>query len=446
MGDLLQSFRENWQQKQFAAPSQKILLAASGGVDSMVLAHLLHEAQIPFAIAHCNFQLRAEASDLDETLVRQWAEERNIRLFHTRFETKQMMEEWKKGLEETARILRYEWFDEIRRDNGFAYIATAHHANDNMETLLMNLFKGTGIAGLHGIREHTDTLIRPLLFAQKEEIRSYAHEYNIPYREDASNGTDVHLRNAVRLHIIPAIEKWFPNAAEQTNASIQRFAQAEILYRRSVEAERKKLVAQRGKDFYIPVRRLARAQPLETLCYELLQPFGFSPAQTSQVLNLLNTESGHYVSSATHRIIRNRDFLVITQHAGEHTDLILVEGVPCVVHTEGASFHFSVKPKPEVLPTDQDTACIDLKLLEFPLILRRWKTGDYFYPLGMGMKKKKISKYFIDQKLAIHEKERAWVLECNKRIVWLTGMRLDERFKVKPGTHQVLWIERKKKD
>lgn len=419
----------------------QILLAVSGGVDSMVLADLLRRSGIKFGMAHCNYQLRDEASDLDEQLVTDWATQYDIPFFQVRFDTNKVKEEWKMGTQEAARILRYEWLDNLRTTYDYHFIATAHHANDNVETVLMNLFKGTGISGLHGIRVQNNLVIRPLLFAAKEDIRHYATENAVPFREDASNETDVYLRNAIRNHVIPAVAERIPNVVQQVNESITRFAQAEILYRKQVEKEKKKLLMQRGRDWYVPVKKLRQQEALETIVYELFHPYGFSPAQVPQVLQLLETESGHYINSATHRVIRHRDFLVITGQAEESADLILIEGAPGVVHTADASLHLSTHTNLDVIPTDKNIACVDFNKMEFPLVLRKWKTGDYFYPFGMGMKKKKVSKFFIEQKMAIHEKERAWVLVSGERIVWVAGMRLDERFKLKPDTQHVLKME-----
>ncbi|PZF74263.1 tRNA lysidine(34) synthetase TilS [Taibaiella soli] len=439
--DLLQLFRENWKSKQLAEADQQILLAVSGGVDSMVLADLFRRSGIKFGMAHCNYQLRDEASNLDEQLVTDWAKQHDIPFFQVRFDTKKVKEEWKMGTQEAARVLRYEWLDNLRTTHGYHFIATAHHANDNVETVLMNLFKGTGISGLHGIREKNDRIIRPLLFVNKEEIRQYAAENAVPFREDASNETDVYLRNAIRNNVIPVVEARIPNVVQQVNESIARFAQAEVLYRKQIEKEKKRLIEQRGKDWYIPVKKLRKQEALETMVYELFHPYGFSSAQVSQLLQLLETETGHYANSATHRVIRHRDFLVITEQAAEATDLILIEGAPGVVHTADGSLHLSIHTGLDVIPTDKSIACVDFSKMEFPLVLRKWKIGDYFYPFGMNMKKKKVSKFFIEQKLAIHEKERAWVLVSGERIVWVAGMRLDERFKLKPDTQHVLKME-----
>lgn len=410
----------------------------------MALAHLLLDSKLPFALAHVNYQLRGADADADEQLVKDWAQQQGITCHTTRFDTQAKMAEWKKGVQETARILRYEWLDNLRQQHGYAAIATAHHANDNVETLLMHLFKGTGISGLHGIPERNGAIIRPLLFATRAQIRDYVTERNVPFREDASNQKDAYLRNATRNNIIPAIEQHYPDAVQQISDGIRRFAQAEELYYKAIASEIKKLTEQRGKDIYIPVLKLQQRQPLETICYELFKPYGFTPAQTPQLLALLQAETGHYISSSTHRAIRNRNFIIITTvpHAG--TDFITVEGFPCAVQADSVSFHFSTMAPPKSIPTDADTAYIDMRRITLPLILRKWKTGDYFYPLGMGMKKKKLSRYLIDRKVPLHEKEQLWVLECDKRIVWVAGMHVDERFKILPATEQVLKVTMKK--
>lgn len=439
---LLQQFKEHWARKQYVLPGQVVLLAVSGGGDSMVMADLFLKGGISFAIAHCNFGLRGEASDLDEQLVAEWCKSNKIKFHTTLFDTKERSQEWKKGIQETARILRYEWFEMVRAENKYAKIVTAHHANDNIETLLINLFKGTGISGLHGILPENGYVIRPLLFAAKEALAAYANEHGITYREDASNDTDDYLRNAVRHNIVPVVQQWFPNAAGNLNESIGRFSEAEVLYKKAIERERKKLLEQRGQDYYIPILKLKHREPLSTICYELLYPFGFTPAQAPHVLNLLNAQSGHYISSPTHRVIRNRDFLVITTLPADTADLIIVDAAPCTIDTGKYRFSFSVQQKPKVIQANANEAYLDMKTLEFPMVLRKWRTGDYFYPFGMKMKKKKVSRLLIDEKVPLHEKENIRILECNKRIVWVSGIRPDERFKVTDTTEKVLVVRR----
>jgi tRNA(Ile)-lysidine synthase len=438
--DLLKHFLDNKLIKAVKASGKTSLLAVSGGVDSMVMAALYLESGLPFAVAHCNFQLRGEEADKDEQLVHDWALQHHVPIHKTRFETKKKVEEWKKGVQETARILRYEWLDMLVTENKLGYLVTAHHANDNVETLLMNLFKGTGISGMHGIPEQNGYIIRPLLSAVKEDIYAYAKEHDVSYREDASNASDAYTRNAIRNNILPVVEQSFPNVVQHISDSIQRFAQAEQLYNKAISKEIKSLTEQRGQDIYIPVKKLLLRQPLETICYELFEPYGFASAQLPHILSLLGSGSGHFISSPTHRIIRDRDFLIITAQKQAETDIISIEGAPCDIDTGRMKLRVSIEAAPKTLPTEATIACLDMKNIVFPIILRKWRQGDYFYPLGMNMKKKKVARFLIDQKVPIHDKEHIWVLECSKRVAWVCGMRLDERFKVKHSTEKVLMI------
>lgn len=437
--DLHNRFQANWRSR--FSNQRAVLLAVSGGVDSMVMAELFLRSKLPFAVAHCNFQLRGEDADKDEVLVNEWCAKNEVPFHNVRFDTDAKVKEWKKGIQETARILRYEWLEQIRKENNYSAIATAHHANDNAETLLMNLFKGTGISGLHGIQEVNGHIIRPLLFAERNDIKDYAQEQNVIYREDASNASDKYLRNAVRHKMIPLAEELFSGAVSNLNASIKRFAEAELLYRKAVNKELKKLVDKRGNDIYISILKLKRVEPLDTICYELFHPYGFTSAQVPHIIELMDSDSGSYIASDTHRVIYNRNFLIIAAIAEEETDIIPVTDIPTTVTTANGVFKFSIKTIPSVIPDDENIAFIDHDKVEQPMLLRRWKTGDYFYPLGMGMKKKKLSKLFKDDKVPIHEKERIWVLESNKRIVWVAGMRMDERFKLKPTTKTVLQVK-----
>lgn len=443
MKSLTQQFKETWSAAAYAGPQQQVLLAVSGGVDSMAMAHLFLSCKIPMAVAHCNFGLRAEESDKDEQLVAEWCKTNSVTFHVARFDTKQKTVEWKKGTQETARILRYEWFEEIRKENNYAKVVTAHHAGDNVETLLMNLFKGTGISGLHGIPTQNGYVVRPLLFATKEMLSAYVAENNIPFRQDASNETDDYTRNAVRRNIIPAITQWFPNAVQHINEGIARFAEAEMLYNKQIEHHAKKLLEVRGKDVYVPVLKLKKSEALSTLCYELFKPYGFTPGQVVHILELLDAGTGHYITSHSHRIIRNRDFLIVTTIPADAADLLLIEGVPCTVETDGFSYSFSIEKKPETISPDKSIAYIDIKGVDFPLVFRKWRMGDYFYPLGMQMKKKKVARLLIDEKVPLHEKEHVRILECNRRVAWVSGIRPDERFKVKDTTEKVLVVTRK---
>lgn len=440
--DLEKKVHHYWLKNGFPGKNQTVLVAVSSGRDSMALATLLHESGSSIALAHCNFQLRGSESDLDQQLVEDWAQAKGIRLHTIAFDTRKAMEEQHTGVQETARRLRYDWFYTLVREFGYAAVATAHHAQDNAETLLINFCKGTGMAGLHGIPVKNGAVIRPLLSATREEINTFVAEKQIPFREDASNASVQYLRNAVRHQVLPVLESVFPHIVSRLSENIFRFTQAEDIYRQAIAGKVKKLVEQRGADFYIPILKLSKETALETICFELLAPFGFTPAQVPEVLKLLQSESGHYVSSTTHRLIRNRMFLVITTQRTEDTDLILIDQLPASLSTSEAVFTFRTASFHNSPPAHAaHEASLDLDKIQLPLVLRRWRTGDYFYPLGMGMKKKKLSRFLIDQKVPLHQKERLWVLESNQKIVWIAGMRIDERFKLTDASKNVLQIK-----
>lgn len=407
----------------------------------MVLAHLCLQHGLTFSVAHCNFGLRGAEADADEQLVRDWCTANNIVFHHILFDTKKRAAELKTGTQETARVLRYEWFDMLMAEHGYARTVTAHHANDNAETMLLNLFRGTGIRGLHGIRPDNGRLLRPLLFATRAEIATYAAEAGVAYREDASNASDDYTRNSIRHNIIPAAEKLFPNAVLNMNETIGRIAEAEVLYHAAVDRTCKGLAEQRGKDIYIPILKLRKQQAMNTLLYELSAPYGFLPAQLPVINSLMAAETGRYVQSATHRIIRNRDFLVITANVTAETDIIPIDTLPATIETATHRYTITEGDRPVTVPTDATTAVLDAAKVQLPLLLRRKRTGDYMYPLGMGMKKKKISRMLVDSKIPLHEKENIWVLESSKRIAWLAGIRLDERFKLTPTTTDVITIK-----
>lgn len=443
MQALQKAFQTFWKEKLRLDGSQPVLAAVSGGVDSMVMATLLHQSGFSFAIAHCNFGLRGAESDADAAFVEEWVKVRNVPFFRKAFDTQAIADANGWGIQDAARRLRYEWFEEVRKDNRFAAIATAHHADDSAETLLMNLFRGTGIRGLHGILPRQGKVVRPLLFASKKEILEYASENKIAFREDASNQKSDYNRNALRHHVLPAIQAQYPNALKAIAETAARVGSAEPLYQKSVEKLRKKLLEPRGSDFYLPIRLWQKTESADALLYELLSPFGFSGAVLGDVQKLFQSQSGHYIDSATHRILRHRDFLVLTARPGEAptADLYLIEkGAEQIAFPEGKLCMSTVKI-PENLVTIPEIALLNPALLEWPLVLRRWKAGDYFYPIGMEGKKKKVARFLIDQKLSLAQKEKVWVLQSGARIAWVVGLRLDERFKVKAGDSQILQVQ-----
>lgn len=432
-------FKENLYKRHWA--NKKVIAAVSGGVDSMALASLLKATGVDFCIAHCNFELRGADSDADEEMVARWASEQGVPFFVKRMGTRELLDEQGGNLQQVARQQRYAWFEQLRQSEGYDWIATAHHMQDSVETLLMNFFKGTGMAGLHGILPQTGRLIRPLLDHTKEQLVEWALSHNVPWREDRSNETDDYLRNAMRHHLLPVIEKTFPGAVQNLYGNIQRFQEIESVYSGAMHKILGKLVEKRGGDLYLPVLKLAKTDALQTILWELLKPFGFTPLQIPEVARLLEAETGKYVQSPSHRVIRNRSFLIITEpKAPSSTFLLVGENDRCLTFGEGElgtdGGSLDGKVWDEAMRTDHNTIYVDEARLKYPLILRPWKTGDYFYPFGMGMKKKKVGRFLISAKVPLHDKSKVWVLESDKRICWVLGMRMDERFRLKPSTEK----------
>ncbi len=449
---LLQQFKDNWK-KRFSHLSTNncyLLIAVSGGIDSVVLTHLVHQSGFSFSIAHCNFTLRGEESNRDEAFVTQLAKQYNRTFFVKRFNTKIDAKTNKISIQEAARKLRYDWFAELinnelsnanHQSSAINLIATAHHASDNIETLLINFFRGTGISGLHGILPRQNNIIRPLLFAKKEDIEKYAKENHLQWVEDSSNALDNYTRNFFRHQLLPLSKQAFTNAEDNLLQNIQRFSEAELLYQQAIALHKKKLLEIKGNEVHVPVKKLQKAEPLATIIWEIIKVYHFTSPQVNDIQNLLAADNGKYVASPTHRIIKNRAWLIIAPLQTEEAQHILIEKKDKNIIYEAVTIQLSQLSVISYQPsTNKAIAMLDAKEILYPLFLRKWKQGDYFYPLGMN-KKKKLSKFFIDSKLSKTEKENVWVLEMNKKIIWVIGYRIDDRFKITNNTKEVLLVE-----
>ena len=440
--DLFQKFKVYIDEQQLFQPQHKLLLAVSGGMDSAVLCALCAQAELNFSIAHCNFKLRGEESDRDEHFVKELASKYGAPFYLKRFDTAAVSKKNKTSIEETARNLRYAWFDELMKNSEaskpYSYLLTAHHADDNIETVLMNFFRGTGIKGLRGILPKQNRIVRPLLFATRDEIKSYTEEYHIRFVTDTSNAENNYTRNYFRNELIPGIEKVFPKVKENLLENMKRFTGIEYLYNESITALKNKLIEIKGNEIHIPALKLSKTQPLHTVIHEIFKGYGFSAAQLPQLEKLLKAGSGKYMLSATHRVLKNRNWLIISPLAeAEQQSYYLIEKNTAAVQFPGGELRIDHLPNDGKINADADLAYIDAALLEYPLLLRRYRQGDYFYPLGMN-RKKKLSRFFSDLKLSLLQKENSWVLESNKKIVWIPGYRLDDRFKVTAQTQDVV--------
>jgi len=475
----LQRFQQYIFDHQLFSPREPLLLAVSGGVDSVVLCELCKQAGYPFVIAHCNFKLRGPESERDAAFVQQLALNYHVLFLIKEFDTAEYAEKNKLSIQEAARELRYGWFAELLnretgnpdlsgqavkresdsgqwaegKDSGqklgdvthhsplTTHLLTAHHLDDNIETMLMHFFRGTGVHGLRGMLPKQGYIVRPLLFARKQELKEFATENKLSWVEDSSNALDKYSRNYFRNQLIPLVQQIYPETENNLANNLRRFADMEQLYEQAVALHKKKLLEFKGEEVHIPVLKLQKSAPLHAIVYEIIKDFGFSSAQVEEVIKLLGSESGRYVQSATHRIIKNRRWLIIAPVQLEQPQTMVIDADENrMVFENGALVFEQLKNKNVQLINDAAIALIDQQTLQFPLILRKWKKGDYFYPLGLK-KKKKLARFFIDQKLSMTDKEKVWVLESNKKILWVVGLRIDDRFKITESTKQVFRIQ-----
>jgi tRNA(Ile)-lysidine synthase len=438
--ELQKAFLQFIQQQQLFTKNSTLLVATSGGADSMVLCHLLQRQGFNFAMAHCNFNLRGPESDADAAFVKKYAQQNNITCYLQSFNTTQYAQQHQQSIEEAARNLRYNYFSQLATQYNFDYILTAHHANDQVETIVMHFFRGTGIAGLRGIKPKRDTIVRPLLFATKVDILSYATTHQISFVTDSSNANNMYTRNLFRNEILPLVEKAYPNAFNNILNNASRFLETENFLAHALAKQQKKLITHSSTEEMVPVLLLQQQKNIQQFLQQWLQPKNFANTQLSGIVNLLTAETGKYICSPTHRIFKNRKWLVVTTLQTQQAQQVLIENT-----TTNLPFALGVLQLQQQLfnpnITQQNIAQINLSKINYPLILRKPKVGDYFYPLGLPHKKK-LSKFFTDNKLSLTQKENIWVIESNKKIIWVVGMRIDDRCKAKEG-NQVLCLQLK---
>lgn len=419
---------------------KKYLLASSGGIDSMVLLHLLLQQGFQFSVIHCNFQLRDKEADLDEVLVKETCTINQIPFFSKKFDTAKYAAETHLSIQVAARQLRYHYFEEVRVAHSFDYILTAHHKNDNIETALFHYLRGSGIKGLIGIPEKRDFVLRPMLHISKNEIIEWAIKHHVSFREDSSNRKLDYTRNKIRLEIIPYLKQFFPEIEDTIADNIKRLQAVNEIYQKEIEKLKAQCSEWRKADLYIFINKLITSPNAQHLLFELLQPFGFSYAQSVEAIKLINSLSGAQLVGKSHRIIKYNSFLIVASTVNKATYFATIEEHNKEVKIADKVLRLESQQKENIqLSSNNHEAFLDLDKIEFPLIVRKWKQGDYLYPLGMS-KKKKVARVLIDYKIPLHDKEHILVLESNKKIVWIVNLKPDNRFKVTDKTKKVLKI------
>jgi len=434
---MVNRFREFIMQKDLCRETDRILAAVSGGVDSTVMLDLLIKNGFSTGVAHCNFGLRNEESDGDELFVKSLAEKRNIPFFIKHFETEKVAGERRISVQMAAREQRYDWFEEIRESEGYNYVATGHNFNDSVETMVFNLIKGTGLKGLTGISPKTGYVIRPLLFATREEIDAYASENGLEYRKDSSNASLKYHRNYIRHKVLPEFKQINPGFDITIKNTIDRLAGIQQFVAARLESEVSSYQHNEGKDIYLKKEFFSKiGEP--AILYEVIGTYGFNYDQCASIYKGLNQAIGNVFYADEFALNIDRDYLIISSR--EHTEECYeIAEKDKLLITDRFNLTFQTLETEPVLIPDRHIAYLDIEKLSYPLVLRSWKKGDWFIPLGMKGKKK-LSDFMIDKKIPLNLKKRILVLLSGDSIVWVVGQRIDDRFKISSKTKRILKI------
>ncbi len=437
---MLESFLTFIGEHELLGPDDKILLTVSGGIDSMVMSDLFLRAGYEFSIAHCNFQLRGEESDADEALVKEMAKNRGISLFTERFETERFASDRGISIQMAARQLRNEWFEALLERHGFDIYAVAHHLDDSFETFLFNITKGTGIAGMHGIRPKSGHVIRPLLFATRAMIEKYARERSLIWREDASNTSLKYHRNKIRHMVVPVLREINPDLEKTFLSTVERISAVEDIFLSQIRNVRERAVMRKDSGLWIRMEAVMKSPGSPAVLHELIRRFGFNYRQAANIVRHWPGRSGRLFYSPTHIMVADREYLIISARETEKEEMVKIEKGTREVSLRQVTLTFQVLPAEEVsFNTGEETAILDYDKLLFPLLVRNRKRGDFFRPLGMRGKKK-LSDFMIDEKIPVNLKKDVMVLQSGDDIAWVINYRIDDRFKVTESTRHVLKI------
>jgi tRNA(Ile)-lysidine synthase len=433
------------EQNQLFGRDGRILAAVSGGMDSVLMVHLLKAAGLNFAIAHCNFQLRGDEALRDQEFCHNVAQQFRAPFHTINFDTTAFAADNKLSIQMAARQLRYDWFEQVRQQSGAETIALAHHQNDAIETILLNLTRGTGIAGMHGILPKNGALVRPLLFLNREEIQKLVDDNHFPYVEDSSNASAKYARNKLRLEVIPKLKELNPALEQTFERNVQHFRDLELLLEDKAAELRATAFGINDSDISIATDTVKNLRPQRLLLYRLLQEFGVNETIVDDVIASLDKHAGRVFETPGHRIVLDRDKLIISPAEG----FVTIEKT--IYETDGEIDYGDYKllllhdDSPLIVKNNPMAASVDAGLLVYPLTMRPWREGDRFVPIGMKTAKK-LSDYFVAEKVPLHRKRDIPILvNGNGDIMWVGGYRPDERYKVSDKTKKVTIFELFKK-
>ena len=442
---MLEKVREFIHKENLIPNNTKVIVGLSGGMDSMVLLDILILLGYRCTAAHCNFNLRGEESDRDENFVKKWCKSIDIPFTSINFDTKQYAVDRKISIEMAARELRYNWFETLRRHHQADFIAVAHHKDDSVETVLLNLIRGTGIKGLTGISPKNGYIVRPLLGISRSEIEKYISERDIPYVTDSTNNEDLYLRNALRLNVLPILEKLNPSVKDTIYRTSKNVTEAEKVYSDSIQ----KAIKKAFNDNKIDINVLKHTASPRSVLFELLTPYNFTPSTIEDISESINSisgkiffsERGSYSENKKYRLIKDRNFFLfeeVKEKCEEDETYSIEEGIREI----NSPINLKIKElrAPVEIKYNRHFLYVDAEKIKYPLKLRKWRTGDWFIPFGMRGRKK-LSDYFTDRKFSLKDKDDAWILTSSEDIVWIVGERNDDRFRITEDTKKIIIIE-----
>lgn len=429
------------QQNQLFTPQEQVLAAVSGGMDSVLMVHLLKATGYKFAIAHCNFQLRGAEAEGDQNFCRQLAQKLEVPFHTINFDTARYAGEQKVSIQMAARELRYTWFEQLCQQHQYTAVALAHHQNDAIETILLNLTRGTGIAGLHGILPKNNLWVRPLLFLTRPEIETLIAQNQLAYVEDSSNASTKYARNKLRHEVIPVLKQLNPNLEQTFERNLNHFRQLEQLLQQQLAGVKQELWVEQGNEVHLALAGIRKLQPQRLLLFGLLKDYAFNETSVDDVISALEKHSGRIFNSATHSLLLDRDHLILQPHVPEQPEQVMIQEADEQVRFNNHLLSLTYTDKLDQTYGNPNTAIADAGLLVFPLTLRTWQQGDYFVPLGMNTRKK-LSDFFINQKIPLHQKTQIPLLvNGNEEVIWVAGYRLSNRYKLTPQTKKVIIFE-----